>query len=237
MDAVEPFSVLGDDLGPALKRHGLTAPSAQFPFLSDEIEFMGQNVSLPPAPFVFDAAADLGVDLLVDPMVEAARWHTAAEVDRTADRLNAAAEEAAIRGLRVGYHNHSFEFHDRHEGVSAYERFAGRLDEGVVLELDIYWAAAAGQDVPRLLERLGDQVRALHVKDGSVPTDPFASPGGYEPATLDQRPAGQGELDLGEILAAASHVELDIVEFDHVAGDVFEAIGASIDYLRRVRRS
>ncbi len=159
VDAVEPFSVLDGELGPALRRHGLGAPSGQFPFLSDDVEFMGKRVTLPPASAVFDAAAALGVELLIDPIVEASRWQTSAEVDRTADRLNAASEQAADFGLRVGYHNHSFEFHARIGGISVYERFAGRLDEHVVLELDMFWAAAAGEDVVGLLERLGAQVR------------------------------------------------------------------------------
>ncbi|MET0902276.1 MAG: hypothetical protein ABWZ52_03460 [Acidimicrobiales bacterium] len=56
IDAVEPFNVLDERLGPALRRHGLAAPSAQFPFLSDEIEFMDQMVPLPPPSAVFEAA-------------------------------------------------------------------------------------------------------------------------------------------------------------------------------------
>ena len=237
VDAVEPFSVLDGELGPALRRHGLSAPSGQFPFLSDDVEFMGKRVSLPPAAAVFDAAAALGVELLIDPIVEASRWQTPTEVDRTADRLNAASQQAAPLGLRVGYHNHSYEFHARMGGISAYERFAGRLDEIVALELDVFWAAAAGGDVVGLLERLGAQVRALHVKDGSVPSDPFTTAEGYEHGSLDQRPAGQGELGVGAMLDAATHVELDVVEFDHVDGDVFDAIGASVDYIRLCRSS
>jgi sugar phosphate isomerase/epimerase len=235
LDAVEPFNVLDATLGPALRRHGLSAPSGQFPFLSDDVDFMGQRVELPPARVVFEAAAALGVELLIDPMVEAIRWQTPTEVDRTADRLNAASNEAAGYGLLVGYHNHSFEFHARVDGITAYERFASRLDAAVALEVDVYWAAVAGQDVPRLLERLGPQVRALHVKDGPIPTDPFASSDGYDAASLGQRPAGQGEVAIREILAASPHVELDVVEFDHIAGDAFAAIGASVDHVRQLR--
>ena len=235
VDAVEPFNVLDGSLESALSRHGLAAPSGQFPFLSDDVEFMGTRVVLPPAGEVFESAARLAVELLIDPMVEASRWVTAGDVDATADRLNAAAEKAAAHGLRVGYHNHSFEFHTRFAGVSAYERFASRLDDCVALELDVFWAAAASEDVPALLERMGPRVRALHVKDGSAPSDPFAAPGNYDEATLHQRPAGQGDLDMSSILAAAPHVELDVVEFDHVDGDAFAAIKASVDYVRRIR--
>lgn len=235
VDAVEPFNVLDRDLGPAMRRHGLTAPSAQFPFLSDQLELDGRPVDLPSIEVVFDAARGLGVELLIDPILTPTRWRAPADVERTADRLNAAADDAAVLGLRVGYHNHSFEFHARIDGLSAFEHFAARLDEGVVLELDVFWAAAAGEDVPALLGRLGERVRALHVKDGAVPFDPFATADGYDPAALDQRVAGQGELGLAEILAAAAWAELDVIEFDHIDGDVYEAIAASIDFVRQVR--
>ena len=45
---------------------------------------------------------------------------------------------------------------------------ADQLDDAVLLEVDTYWAAVGGQDVPALLGRLGDRVRYLHVKDGPV---------------------------------------------------------------------
>jgi sugar phosphate isomerase/epimerase len=235
IDAVEPFNVLDDRLGRALERQGIEAPSAQFPFLSDDVEVDGERFELPSPESVFDAAAALGVGLLLDPIVEAARWRTTAEVDRTADRLNAAAEVAAAHGLRVGYHNHSFEFHARFDGTSAYERFASRLDERVSLELDVFWVAVAGEDAVQLVRRLGPRLRALHVKDGAIPADPFAPGATYEPGALDQRPAGEGDVPLAAILAAAPAVELDVIEFDHVTGDPWPAIARSAAWIRAIR--
>ena len=92
----------------------------------------------------------------------------------TADRLNQAAERAAEYGLRVGYHNHTQEFAASFGGRSAFEVFAEQLRDDVTLEVDLYWAATAKQDVPALLGRLGDRVKALHVKDGFLGPDPFA---------------------------------------------------------------
>lgn len=234
-DAVEPFNVLDGELGPALARHGLEAPSAQFPFLSDDIDFLGSRVQLPERSVVFEAAAALNVRLLVDPMVEAARWQDLDDVKRTAERLNIAVDEAAAFDLKVGYHNHTFEFHARFGGVTAYECFAGELDERAALELDVYWAAVAGEDVPQLIERLGPQVRALHVKDGSLAVDSFAGADDYDPESLDQRPAGDGDVGIADVLLAAPDVDLDVIEFDHCAGDVFEAIDASARLVRQIR--
>ena len=130
------------------------------------------------------------------------RWLDEDQVAATAARLNQAAERAADYGLRVGYHNHSQEFAASLGGRSAYEVFADQLRDDVALEVDLYWAATAKQDVPALLGRLGDRVKALHMKDGVIGADPFgldAAP--FDPTSLDQRPAGQGELPLLDYLA------------------------------------
>jgi sugar phosphate isomerase/epimerase len=234
--SVEPFSLFDrvPETATALARHGLSAPTAHAPFLSDDIEYDGRRVALPPLGMTLQAARALGVDTLIDPMVPADRWQSAADVDRTAERLNAAAAEAAAAGVRVGYHNHSFEFHHRIGDASAYEYFVSKLDPAVALEVDVYWAAMAGQDVPALLGRLGSRVAALHLKDGSSIRDPFGA-GGYAAEQLDQKPLGQGILDIAGILQSARSVDYDVIEFDHVEGDVFAAIGTSLDYLRAAR--
>ena len=117
-------------------------------------------------------------------------------------------------------------------GVSADEYFVDQLRDDVVLEVDLYWAATARQDVPALLGRLGDRVKALHLKDGVVGQNPF-EPGAprMDATKLDQRPAGQGELPLLDYLAAAPSTEFGVIEFDHyAAGDIFDGVAASVEY-------
>lgn len=234
IETVEPFSVLDrpQELASALRAHGLSAPTAHAPFLSDEIEYMGRTVPLPPAETMFGAALAVGAQTLFDPMVPAHRWTTREDVEATARRLNAAAEQAAGFGLDVGLHHHSFEFHMAIDGMPAYEYLVSLLDPRVVLEVDLFYAAVAGQDVAALIERLGDRVRALHIKDGPVNVDPFAS-GAHDPSTaVVQCAAGEGSVPLAEALAAAPATRLEIIEFENVAGDVFEAIEHSIGFLK-----
>jgi sugar phosphate isomerase/epimerase len=234
-EAIEPFWITDgpDELAEVFARHGLTAPTVQSPFLSDEIVFDGHAVTLPPAESVFDAAARLGARIVFDPMVAPDRWRTPDAIRRTADRLNQAAEIAAAFGLIVGYHNHSFEFHHSIDGVSGYEYFVSLLDPHVVLELDVFWAAVANQDVAALVNRLDGRVRALHLKDGFPGVDPFDSGESYVASTLDQCPLGDGAIDVAGILDATSSCEFDVIEFDHVDTDVFDAIAASIAFLQR----
>lgn len=230
---VEPFTIFDrtTELATALATYGLSAATGHSPFLSEEIEHQGRRMALPPRSVTFETARALGVELLIDPIVPAERWRSLDDVRRTADRFNEAAQEAAGHELRLGYHNHSFEFHYSLEGVSAYEHFVSLLEPDAVVEVDVFWAATAGQDVPALLHRLGDRVVALHLKDGQIASDPFRQADGYQPERLRQVPLGQGDLQIGAVLAAAP-AATRVIEFDHLPGDPFRAIEESLDFLR-----
>ncbi len=231
---VEAFGFLGRaaELRAAFDAAGLRAPSGHAPFLSDQLGFGDNVIDVPPAAEVFDDAVTLGVEILIDPMVGPDRWYSRDEVAGTADRLNALVDQAAERGLRLGYHNHSQEFHKSFDGVSAYETFVGLLDPRVVLEVDVFWAATGQQDVVALLQRLGDRVRLLHAKDGIIGADPFLDLANFSVDQLDQRVAGTGNVGLADILAAAPSAEYAAIEFDHYNGDLFDAIAESAAYLR-----
>jgi sugar phosphate isomerase/epimerase len=210
-DQVEPFALtrFGAAIGPVLAAAGLTAPTAHQ-------SFVGQ----PDQAAIFAAAAGLGVDVLIDPMVPRARWESADGVRSVADDLNAAAATAAEHGVRVGYHNHAQELEIQHAGRPALELLVDALDERVVLELDIYWAAVGGQDPVALLGRLGGRVHALHLKDGP-PTG----------ETRDQVALGRGPLPVRAAVTAAPGA-LRVIELDDTRGDRFTALADSLAWLR-----
>ncbi|HEY3466371.1 MAG TPA: TIM barrel protein [Amycolatopsis sp.] len=211
---VEPYGVVenAEALRAGLPASGLTAPTAHARLLGAD-----QHA-------VFATAAELGIGLVIDPMVGPERWQDAADVASTADALNAAAKLAAEHGVRVGYHNHWWELESRIDGRGAFEVLAGQLDPAVALEVDTYWATAGGEDAPALLRRLGERVRAIHVKDGGLATD-----------ATGQVPAGQGSVPIAEVLEAAPDA-LRVVEFDAFDGDLFAAIAASHAFLAGAHR-
>jgi sugar phosphate isomerase/epimerase len=181
-----------------------------------------------------DLAERLGVRTLIDPMTPAANWGDADEIARMAEVLNAAAETAAARGIRVGYHNHDGEIRGRVGDESGLEHFVSLLDPRVVLEIDAYWVAAGGDDVVALATSHADRVRYLHVKDGTLEGDVAGQPaaGTGEPEHLDgQVTPGTGVVPLDATLAALPDLEFAVIEYDRVDGDIFAAITASRDYL------
>jgi sugar phosphate isomerase/epimerase len=206
---VEPYGVVENlaVLRDALPAFGLTAPTAHARLLGADQHG------------VFRAAAELGIGVVIDPMVPAEQWQDPADIVVTAAALNSAAKIAAEYGVTVGYHNHWWELRSRISSESALEYLADRLDPEVVLEVDTYWATAGGEDAPALLRRLGERVRAIHVKDGALATDGSG-----------QVPAGQGQVPLPAVLAAAPEA-LRVVEFDRYDGDIFAGLAASLAYL------
>jgi len=206
---VEPYGVVENlaALRTGLRANGLTAPTAHANLLDADQDA------------VFAAAAECGIGVVIDPMVGPDRWQDPADIAATAAALNDAAKVAAEHGVTVGYHNHWWELESRIDGRSALEVFAEQLDPALVLEVDTYWATAGGADAPALLRRLGDQVRAIHVKDGGLATDGSG-----------QVPAGQGRVPLAEVLAAAP-TALRVVEFDRYDGDIFAGLAASRAHL------
>ena len=206
---VEPFQLpaLADRLRTGLRQNGLAAPTTHVGLLSgnqDEI---------------CELAVELGIQTIIEPYVDPARWQAEADINEIASELSEAAQRAARYGLRVGYHNHHFELESKISGVHALEVFADRLAPEVVLEVDTYWAYAGGADVPALLKRLGDRVVALHLKDGDGTLD-----------TAQQVAVGSGVLPIWEIIAAAPDA-LRVVELDDSKTDLFDAVAASREFV------
>ena len=213
---VEPYDFLAraDALAVAFAATGLTAPSAHLRFLDAE-SLAGASLD-----DVFSTAAHLGIPTVIDPFVDPAKWLSAANIQKTADALNAAAEVAVKHGIRIGYHNHWFELESVIDGDTGLEILSAGLNPAIILELDTYWAATGGQDVVALLGRLGDRVRLLHIKDGPIEPDPAT-----------QLAVGNGKMPIWDIIAAATRLELAVVELDAFAGEMFDAVTDSYAYL------
>lgn len=208
--AIEPYDVVTDPdlLRAELDEAGLSVCSVH-----------GQVLGDVDAKATFAGARTVGSGTVIVPFQPPERYADADSVAAVARELNEAAAAAADHGLRLGYHNHAFELSSSVGGRPALEVLADALDPAVVLEVDTYWAAVGGQDVPALLGRLGDRVRYLHVKDGPVTAD--------DPMTA----VGSGVMPIADVLAAAPSAEWHVVELDRCATDMLTAVGDSLAWL------
>lgn len=110
-------------------------------------------------------AKTLGADTIVVPyMVDAHRnaegWKAAvANFNRYAEQLKKA-------GIGFAYHNHDFEFTVKPGGTSLFDILVADADPALVkIELDLFWAIAAGEDPKAIIKRLPGRIYAYHVKD------------------------------------------------------------------------
>jgi sugar phosphate isomerase/epimerase len=207
--AVEPYDVLTDpeQLRADLDEAGLAVSSVHAKILDEDGDALLRGTRT------------VGADTVIVPWVSPERFADAEAISVLAGELNQAAAKTADHGLRLGYHNHDFELSSIVGGRPALEVFVDALDPAVILEVDTYWAAVGGQDVPALLGRLGDRVRYLHVKDGPVTRNDA------------QTAVGGGLMPVTEILGACPSAEWHVVELDSCATDMLAAVGDSLAWL------
>jgi sugar phosphate isomerase/epimerase len=201
------FVELADQYSDILPSVGLSAPSAH-------ARLIGQDTAA-----IFAAAKKIGIATVIDPHIDRTLWNDRSDIEKQAALLNEIAKSGEDHGLRIGYHNHWWETKSRIDGTTGLEIFADALDPAVLLEVDTYWAEVGGVSAIDLLNRLGDRVQLIHVKDGAATQD-----------DQDQTAVGSGTLDVLGILAAAPHA-LPVVELDGFNGDVFDALRDSFSYL------
>ncbi|MBE6644955.1 MAG: sugar phosphate isomerase/epimerase [Ruminococcaceae bacterium] len=123
------------------------------------------------------------------------------------------------RGIRFGYHNHAKEL----LGVDILSDLV-RDAKGFSLELDIYWAKAAGHEPCVLIEKYGKSITALHIKDMDKRADP-ADPEKFPNAII-----GEGQCNAEKAFEAAYKLGVDtyILEVEYLPSDYFEYIKKSI---------
>ena len=139
----------------AMDRVGLVSPSVHigYDMLASEFD---RAVTIVKA---------LGADTVILPWLAEER-RSAEGWQAVLANLNPFAERLKAAGLGFGYHNHDFEFTVKHGGRSMFDALVAETDpELVKIELDLFWAVAAGEDPKALIRRLPGRIYAYHVKD------------------------------------------------------------------------
>jgi sugar phosphate isomerase/epimerase len=136
-------------------------------------------------------------------------------------RFGAEAGEMAARlrsaGVRLSYHNHSFEL-ERFGSESGLDLLFRASGPGLGAQIDTYWIQHGGGSPAGWIRRLGGRVPSVHIKDMVVVDG--------EPAMAE---IGEGNLDWTELLHSCDEAgtELLIVEQDVCRRDPFESLAIS----------
>ena len=231
-----------DEHVPVIRDFGMTVVSTHFMpgYISDKWGPNDQRKAMIPENFglddIIEACTRNGLNYAGVPVLFEDERENADDYRRFADLLNIAGEKFKQAGLRLFYHNHSFEFAPM-EGIIPMQILADRLDADLVcIELDVFWTAVAGHDPIAWIEKLSGKVDLLHLKDiaASTPVD-------LQTFGLSERmpdiflPVGKGILAFPAMLDSAhkSGVMHCFVEQDVTTGDIFEDIAFSANYLKK----
>ena len=136
---------------------------------------------------VADWLAAVGSPRVIVPWLPEEERRTADGVRAFAAELNGYAQQLGDRGIRLGYHNHSFEFAPL-DGTTVWDVLLAEFAPDVDLELDVYWASVGGRDPVAEIQAAPDRIRLLHMKDRSAGAEPRDAP------------AGEGTLDVPGIV-------------------------------------
>jgi sugar phosphate isomerase/epimerase len=169
---------------------------------------------------VWERLSVVGCPLVIVPWLPEAERTTPADVRRLANELGEIARACMNRGIRLGYHNHAFEFAPL-DGTTVWDVLLDTLPPEIELEVDVYWAAIGGRDPVEVIRSAGERVRLLHMKDIAAGPD-----------RGDVAP-GDGILPWQEIVAAGTGLDVAwyVVEEDNPK-DPFAEVARGLTFLR-----
>jgi len=226
---VEPFGyskqlgfwgLTAKEFSALLKDHGLTTPSGHFGM--DEYFVQGKTGDL---ESYIEAANATGMSYVIVPSINGEVLKTADQFKMVADKMNKAAEICKRSGLKLGYHNHNFEWKPV-DGTTFYDVLLKNTDPALVhMEMDIYWVVRAGQDPVSLFKRHPGRYALCHIKDRDKSNPNLNTE------------IGKGSIDFKTILSYAGTAGLKhfIVEQENYINiDPYVSIKESCDYCKNI---
>jgi len=152
-------------------------------------------------------------------------YRSAAGLKRFAREADDIARDLQPFGLKLAYHNHSFEL-ERWDGQTGLEALFGAAPaQTLQAELDTYWLQYGGANPAEWILRLKQRVPLVHLKDVAVV--------GGKTVMAE---VGEGNLDWARILEACrtAGTEWLVVEQDECRRDPMESLEISFSNLTRL---
>jgi sugar phosphate isomerase/epimerase len=201
-----------------LAANGLTTPSGHYD-MNAYMRDGNQDVF----KAYMEAANACGQQYITVPSLNAELLKTTSDFKMVAEKLNKAGELCKAAGLRLGYHNHNFEFKPV-DGVALYDVMLKETDARLVdFEMDIYWVVRAGRDPIKLIEANPKRFPMWHIKD-------------MEKAQPEHNTEiGSGTIDFKKIIKYADTAGLrhPFMEQEYFAIDAYQSITQSATYMKK----
>lgn len=141
------------------------------------------------------------------------------KLDFFVEKVNEIQPKLAADGITLSYHNHNFEFLPNKDGSQIFDQLLYRTK--INFELDTYWAFVALGDPLPVIDRIGDRLLFIHLRDGL--------------SNGDGRPLGEGEAPVAEVYNKARCLGIPmIVENQHCIPDGITQAKICINYLKNL---
>jgi sugar phosphate isomerase/epimerase len=154
---------------------------------------------------------------------------------RFAEKANLCGEKSRAAGVQLYYHNHNFEFRPM-DGTTPYQEMLGIFDrEMVKLELDVFWAAVAGQDPVEWIGRIAPWMLFLHLKDLKLGTQLPRYTTDLPPDSFIE--LGEGMVQLEPILTAGKNAGITTAIIDQDTtqmSDKIASVNKNTSYIKEL---
>lgn len=187
---------------------------------------------------VLETAERIGLRHVVFGYIAKHQRDTADKCRAIADRANEAADITRSAGMRMCYHNHSFEFQKFASGepadqqLNAFDVFVERFDpHQMEFELDVFWVKVGGHDPMDMMKRLAGRISQVHLKDMLKGT-PVITDESLVPEDAFQE-LGDGVINMPAVMRLAKEIGVEQchVEQDQSPGPL-ESIAKSYQFLQ-----
>lgn len=167
------------------------------------------------AEIMRDAALEAGVKYLIIPYLSD---DLRSDYGQVAENLNLVGQFFEGSGVKLGYHNHAFEFETQNDQIP-FEILLNETEPNLVtFQADLYWVTVGGMDPMDLINKFPGRFSLFHVKDANE--------------ELEQTTVGTGIVDFETIFNAreTAGMEYFFVE-DERTDDPFGNMKANFDYM------
>jgi sugar phosphate isomerase/epimerase len=200
--------------------NGLTAPSGHY--------------YLPPVLYngnkdlwkvTIEAAKTMGSEYMVIPWLDD-KHRSAEDFKKLVGTINELAVLTKDAGMKLGYHNHEFEFGKAEDGKTFLQHLLDGTDKTMVdFELDLYWVVYAGENPVDWFQKYPGRFTMWHVKDMTTNKE------GKKESTQ----VGDGTIDFTSIYAQRklSGLKYGFVEQEAYTMPEEQCIKKSIDYMKK----
>jgi sugar phosphate isomerase/epimerase len=169
-----------------------------------------------------DSAAEAGQSYLVCSSLPS-KGQTIDNYKRVAETFTKAGEDCKNSNIIFGYHNHEYEF-EKENGQVLYDVLLDNTDPNlVIMELDLGWVVAAGNDPLAYFQKYAGRFPLWHLKD-------------MDTTKKQSTEFGKGQINVAELLknAPKSGVKYIFVEQEEYASTALESMKYDFDYLQKL---